>query len=273
MKTVKYFILIFLCFFLQRCEQFDYSVYQTDDFKKYPQVTNAYNIQRVLSMPNKDTLHLVFTGDTQRFYDDVKDLVSTVNNLPKVDAVVITGDLADFGVAREYDWLNEELIKLKVPFFTVIGNHDCLANGSEIYQQIYGPLNYSFTWNKIRFIMHNTNGREYYFNGSVPDIQWMQANLSDTQNYESCIFVSHVPPTNEDFDPQLRDPYTMIIREAKNTIFSSNGHRHGYELAQPFNDNVWYLNTSSPVNRVYSYVTVYPNATKGKKFNCIPVYF
>jgi len=216
-------------------------------------------------------LHLVFTGDTQRFYDDVEDMVEAVNAMPRVDAVVITGDIADFGTALEYELINKQLKLLKVPFITAIGNHDCIANGTQLYQDIYGPLNYSFTWNGIRFIVHNTNSREFNFNGSVPDINWMQEQLADKQNYEKCIFVSHVPPFDEDFDSSLESAYTKLIREAKNTVFSSNGHRHDFVLEQPYNDGIWYLNTSSPSHRIFSYITIGPHARKDKPFTCTTV--
>lgn len=273
MRKIQLTFIIILNIIFSSCGKFDFNVYETNHSKKIIEVTTAYNIARLQKLQNKDTLHLVFTGDTQRFFDDLSDLVNTINDLPQVDAVIITGDLADFGTAREYEWLNEQLIKLKVPFLTVIGNHDCIANGTVLYEEIYGPLNYSFTWNDIRFVMHNTNGREFSFNGTVPDLTWMQQQLSDTAQYRCCIFASHVPPDNEDFDAALVNNYIRLIREAKNTVFSCNGHRHGYGLGQPFQDGIWYLNTSSPSNRIYSHITIYPYALTGKRFDCYPVSF
>jgi 3',5'-cyclic-AMP phosphodiesterase len=259
-------------FIFSGCGKFDYSPYETDKITKRIEVTNSFNIERLLKLPPKDTLHLVLLGDTQRFYDELKDLVNAVNSLSSVDAVIITGDIADFGAAREYEWINDELIRLNVPFLTVIGNHDHLANAIDIYQDIYGPLNYSFTWNNIRFVMHNTNGREFGFNGNVPDLMWMQQQLSDTANYQSCVFVSHVPPNDMDFDASLEAGYVKVLRESKNIIFSSNGHRHNYYVSQIYNDGIWYLNTSSPLHRTFSFVTIYDSLNE-KIFTCTPVTF
>ncbi len=265
-KTIATAVFLF-AFLFQSCENFDYNVYQTNKHEKDETVTTSYNLNRILSLPQKDTLHVVFTGDTQRFYDDVEDMVEVINDLPIVDAVIITGDLSDFSVDREYEWMNNELKKLEAPFLTVIGNHDCLANGTKLYEEFYGPLNYSFTWNDVRFVMHNTNSREFAFNGYVPDISWMQNQINDTSNFNCCIFVSHVPPNNPDFDKVLEDDYTQLIRNAKNIVFSSNGHNHDKALGQPYNDGIWYLNTSSPVNRFLAYVKIYPYA-QDKKFDC-----
>ncbi|MDP1621114.1 MAG: metallophosphoesterase [Bacteroidales bacterium] len=273
---MKKFAIIFLLVAgagFSACEKFEYNVYETNRTKKDIKVTTEYNIERLLRLSHKDTLHLVFTGDTQQFDDNLEDLVEVINDLPALDAVIITGDIAEYGTAHEYKLINEQFKLLKVPFITVIGNHDCLANGPELYKDIYGPLNYSFTWNNIRFVAHNTNSREFNFNGTVPDLNWMQQQLADTANYQCCIFVSHIPPFNTSFDKVLEPGYTKLIREAKNTIFSSNGHRHDYSLDQPYNDGIWYLNTSSPPNRIYCYVTIYPYASQSKKFDCVPVHF
>jgi Icc-related predicted phosphoesterase len=267
-KIFRYIFLLLFCTPFSACDNFDYNVNQTN-FEEYdPEVTTAYNVERLLKLPKKDTLHLVFTGDIQRFYNDMHDLVNVINALPEVDAVIITGDLTDFGIALNYELLNNQLKLLKVPFITVIGNHDCLANGAELYQEIYGPLNHSFTWNDLRFILHNTNSREFSFNGQVPDLYWMQQQVTDTSNFRGCIFISHVPPYDDDFDSSLEAAYTNLVRNTKNTVFSSNGHRHVHTLHKPYNDGIWYLNTSSPSNRIYSYVTIYPYADPETMFTC-----
>ena len=260
-----------ICCLMTACDKFEFNVYETNGGEKDITVTTQYNIERLLHLPEKDSLHIIFTGDTQRQYDDLEDMVEAINALPQVDAVVVAGDISDFGAEFEFELINKQLKLLKVPFITVIGNHDCLANGVKVYEEVYGPLNYSFTWNRIRFVVHNTNSREFNFNGSVPDIAWMQQQLADKENYQSCIFVSHVPPYSEDFDPSLVQAYTQLIHNAKNPVLSTNGHRHNYSLDQPFDDGVWYLNTSSPSNRMFSHVVVTPNSRYEKKFTSTPV--
>lgn len=43
---------------------------------------------------------------------------------PRPDALVITGDLVDFGTPEEYATLREALAELAMPFFVIPGNHD-----------------------------------------------------------------------------------------------------------------------------------------------------
>jgi 3',5'-cyclic-AMP phosphodiesterase len=272
MKVFAFIIPVLLLLFTT-CNKFEYNVYETGRHEKNLELTTQYNINRLLTLLEKDTLHLVFFGDTQRFYDDTKDLVRALNKLNRLDAVFITGDLVDFGLAREYDLLNEQLKLLKVPLLTVPGNHDCLGGRTQLYESVYGPLNYAFTWNQIRFVMHNTNSREFNYNGQVPDLKWMRQQLTDSNTYKTTMFISHVSPYNEDFDPALETEYVQLIRDAKKTIFNVNGHVHGHSLSQPYNDGIWHLVTYAPVKRFYNYITIYPNSNANKKFDCISVPF
>ncbi len=179
MKMVNYKsvirIVIAICIILlQSCERFDYNIYETNRYDAPPKAATAFNIEQLQKLPWKDTLRVIFTGDPQRYYDELEEMVEAINQVPDLDAVFVAGDLVEFSVAHEYEWVCEQLVRLYPPFITVIGNHDCLANGNEIYKDIYGPLNYSFTGNGIRFVIHNTNSREFNFNGSVPDLNWME---------------------------------------------------------------------------------------------------
>jgi 3',5'-cyclic AMP phosphodiesterase CpdA len=124
-------------------------------------------------------------------------MVDDINDLQQVDAVFLVGDLTDFGLIREFGWLNESLLRLECPFIAVIGNHDCLANGTELFERTYGPLDQHFDWAGIRFVLHNTNSREFSFNGQVPDINWMRSAVEDTSAYRASIFVSHIKPFDE----------------------------------------------------------------------------
>jgi len=266
--------LLILCstWLFEGCDLFEYNVYETHRNEHPVEATNLYNIQRLQKLPYKDTLFVVFTGDPQRHYNELEELVEAINDLPKVDAVFVAGDLVEYAFSREFEWVSGQLCRLRSPFLTVIGNHDCGANGLGIYQQIYGPLNYSFTWNKVRFVMTNTNSREFNFNGLVPDIPWMDQSLADVHNYDFTLFMCHVPPYHEDFDASLEGPYSQTVRNAKNTIMMVNGHQHSAELSQPYNDGIWYLNTSSPNKGVFAYVKIYtsPDAKQRFDYTLIP---
>lgn len=272
MKRIIY--ILFTCLFtLGACDRFEFHPYQTE-LKGYEYKNlNKSNIEKLRAIPAKDTLFFVFTGDHQGHYSKVESMIRVINDLPKVDAVFITGDLSDFSLIREFQWLNRELEKLKAPFIAVIGNHDCLMNGTAIYEETYGPLNESFDWQGIRFILHNTNSREFSFNGMVPDMQWMSQQINDTSGYEACIFISHVPPYHPDFDPQLQIPYSELVRNAKNPLFSMHGHNHVADSLSPYNDHIIYYNTSSPFYEVFYYTKIYKDLSGDYTYQLMAVEF
>ncbi|MBT2556488.1 metallophosphoesterase [Hymenobacter sp. ISL-91] len=219
----------------------------------------AKNLARLIAapLPPGDTLRFVFSGDSQRFYDDAQDLVRSVNQQPGVQFMLISGDISDFGLGREMRWIDNELRKLKMPYLTVIGNHDHVANGREAYQEIFGPLNYSFVYADTKFVLIDTNSREYNFNGRVPDVPWLRGQLADLNGASRSVVISHVPPQDGDFDPNLRDAYAGTLRETSSLVFEMNGHRHDYSVGQPFNDGVTYVNSYDFEKRKYLIVTVF----------------
>ncbi|HBY52673.1 MAG TPA: hypothetical protein DEH15_09540, partial [Marinilabiliales bacterium] len=66
---------------------------------------------------------------THRWFDETEKFVAKVNQNPTVDFVIHVGDLADFGLPKQYSWGNSYLLKLNTPYFVVVGNHDLVGNG------------------------------------------------------------------------------------------------------------------------------------------------
>ncbi|ALW85327.1 metallophosphoesterase [Hymenobacter sedentarius] len=208
-------------------------------------------------LPAGDTLRFVFTGDSQQFYDEAEALVASVNQQPGISFLVVAGDISDFGLGREMRWVDEKLRRLYMPYVTVVGNHDLVGNGREAYQHIFGALDYSFVYGDTKFTMVDTNGREYNFNGQVPNLGWLRPQLASLDGARRQVVISHVPPTNEDFDPALRTPYVQTLREARGLVFEMNGHNHSSSISQPYNDGVTYVNSDAFSERHYMVVTVW----------------
>lgn len=54
---------------------------------------------------------------------------------PRLDAVVITGDLVDLGSVEEYQHLRSLLAPLTVPYYLLVGNHDARGPLREIFHE------------------------------------------------------------------------------------------------------------------------------------------
>lgn len=222
----------------------------------------AKNIEKISRIPLTDTTRFILMGDTQRWYDECEDFVQSANQQKDISFVLHAGDISDFGLTQEFKWVHEIMLRLKYPYLTVIGNHDIVANGSATYRKMFGPLNYTFDYGRDRFIFINTNSREYAFDGSVPDIAWLKAELANNPARQNTIVVGHVPPFDADFDKNLEKPYAEALASDPTVKFSLYGHQHRFHDGEMYEDGVHYYLTTSMGARGYMVVTTWQGGYK-----------
>ncbi|MEX2336271.1 MAG: metallophosphoesterase [Fulvivirga sp.] len=216
------------------------------------------NITKIKSSKAPAVIRFVLMGDTQRFYDESDEFVKRVNQLEDITFVIHAGDISDFGLTQEFQWIHDIMSKIKFPYLTVIGNHDLLANGSKVYARMYGDFNYSFDYGNYKFIMLNTNSREYGFKGNVPDLAWLQEQLDTNTAEKEIIIFSHIPPFDEDFDKNLEQAYANMLAKDPHVHLSMHGHRHSFMDEEYYNDGVRYFVTTSMEKKGYALVTLAP---------------
>jgi 3',5'-cyclic-AMP phosphodiesterase len=254
---VRWFSIGFFLFVLiiQACDPFEYSPNQVYD-RSTKVGLNEKNLELLYSRPQDDTITIAFVGDSQRFYDELELFIDTVNNIAAVDFVLLAGDISDFGLLAEFELINEMLEKLEKPYIGVVGNHDVIVRGEEVFERMFGPLNFSFNYGGVKFIAHNTNGKEY-FTGDVPNIAWLrsQLNRSDTSRY--FVPVSHVPPFSSDFDEKLVNQYTSLFEETPGLLLSLHGHIHTHKDGYPYNDGIRYMTTHSFDKKSFVLLKIY----------------
>ncbi len=229
---------------------------------------NAKNIKKIEAMTSKDTLKFILIGDSQRFYDELDDFVEEANQLKDISFIILAGDISDFGLSKEFQWIHRSLNKLSMPYIAVIGNHDMLANGRIVYQQMFGPEDFTFTFNGNKFICLNTNSREVGFNGSLPNIPWLQQQLSDPLNYQNAFVISHVPPFDSDFDKKLEKQFSSLLSGNSKVRLSMHGHLHNYREEEVYNDGLKYVVVGSMNKRNYALISVW-----GDQFSVEEVYY
>jgi len=240
-RALRWVSLLALPMMVVGCEKFETSPYATTK-PDSPSMSNAVNLARLAAREpqDDDTLTIVFTGDPQRFYDEQEAIVAKANSIPNVDLFILAGDISDFGLAQEFMWVHERMEELTMPWLAVIGNHDMQANGTQVYQQLFGPLNFSFIYKGYKFLFHDTNGREYGNDGTAPNIPWLAEQMADPAA-EHFIAVSHVPPFNGDFDPVLVAPYTEQLASDERTILSLHGHTGSFVDDYLYDSQVRYI--------------------------------
>lgn len=214
------------------------------------------SIQEKATSENK-TFTFALISDSHTFYNDLDDAVLAINENENIEFVIHGGDLTDGGMIKEYEIFHNIVSDLNYPYFTVIGNHDCLANGLGIYKNMYGIDNYSFTYKDCKFIFFNNIIWELGY--IEPDFFWLQSELEDTTSYEQVFVIAHIPPWSDQFTPVYSKLFEHFIL-TYNVSLSIHGHHHDHYFGCFFDDEKEYLVIGSVDKRYYCTITVFQDS-------------
>jgi len=253
------FIIPALLLLCTACDMFDAHPY--DGQITGEKGINAKNIARIQeATAGKTTIKFAMMGDSQRYYDETEEFVHKLNERNDIDFVIHSGDLTDFGATNEFMWMRDIMNGLKVPYVALLGNHDCLANGQEVFNTIYGTENFSFMAGNIKFVCLNTNALEFDYSKPVPDFNFIQQTLNEqTPNHEKTIFAMHVRPYSEQFNNNIAWVFQDVIKRFPGLQFCLNGHDHQIQVDDLFNDGVIYYGSANMEKKSYLVFTVTPD--------------
>lgn len=247
---------LFFLLFLYGCDMIEYHPY--DGRIKGDRNINARNIARIEeSCAGKKRIRFIMMGDTQRWYDETVDFVDAANKRDDIDFIIHGGDLADFGLTKEFMWMRDIMGELKVPYVALLGNHDCLANGEQIFREIFGKPNFSFLAGNVKFVCLNTNALEYDYSRPVPDFGFIEEQYNEhREGHEKTVFAMHVRPYSEQFNNNVAHLFQRVIREFPALQFCLNAHDHSINVDDLFNDGVIYYGSASINKRTYLLFTI-----------------
>jgi len=162
-----------------------YSPWETDPPAHLKNLTaeqlSLLNAQPEQSFP----FTIAVIGDPQGTPKDLQRVVDAINRRNDVKFILVLGDLTDYGLLHEYVWAAEALKRSRVPFLTVVGNHDAISHGKTIYRRMFGAYDYTFNYAGLKFVMWNNNQYEF----GETDFSWLERN-TDSRS----VVASHVPP-------------------------------------------------------------------------------
>lgn len=167
---------------------------------------------------------IALIGDSHTWYDDLEDQVKQLNKTDSIDFVVHMGDITLSGIHREFIWYNEITGKLKHPLITIIGNHDYLSNGNDIYREEFGPVNFTLDYKDCRLVFFDNIVWEK--NVQDPDFLWLYDACNTPESTHRVVF-AHIPP----WDQQMSIGNTRLYDEilTKNEVnLSVHGHTHTF---------------------------------------------
>jgi 3',5'-cyclic AMP phosphodiesterase CpdA len=225
--------------------------------KNQPSNLNQANINIIKEKDNnQDTVRFVFMGDTQRHYDETQDFVNAVNNRDDIDFVIHGGDITDFGMGKEYMWVHNIMKNLRVPYVALIGNHDIIGHGKDVYKKVYGDFNFTFQFRKIRFICLNTNALEFDYSTPVPDFDFMMRFLNDSSTIKQTVVVMHSPPFDDEFNNNSALMFNYLIENYKTKKFCLHAHTHVLTEKDYFKNGIMYYGCEDISKRSYLLFTL-----------------
>ncbi len=253
----KRVLLVFMVLGVSSCDYFEYHPYDIPSSGTGYHHINDKNIAVIEAMDqSRDTIRFAFMGDTQRYYDETVDFVKHLNRRTDVDFVIHGGDISDFGMTKEFQWVHDIMKKLTVPYVAMVGNHDLLGHGKDVFDDIYGDFNFAFIFRGTRFIFLNTNALEFDYATPVPDFDYMFQFLEDKPEVEQTIVAMHAQPFSEQFNNNVKFMFNKVIESYKNTLFCIHAHAHKLMENDFFNNGIIYYGCDAMVGRSYLLFTV-----------------
>ncbi|MBI9064441.1 MAG: metallophosphoesterase [Marinilabiliaceae bacterium] len=240
---VTVIVLSLLSIMASSCDEvIEYSPYQNIIKDKW-KAQNPANI-KALNQQSETTFKpfkIVLIADSHTYYDDFEKQVKYINTLKDIDFVIHLGDLTLSAINREFEWYSDIINKIKIPVITLIGNHDCLANGYDIYKEMFGPSDFYFSYNGVKFVMFDNIVWEKKVKD--PDFEWFSETIVNDKNYTHVIPFAHIPPWDEQFSYGNELFYNYLL-EKNDISLSVHGHIHRYDVRQPYG-TVNYLSVPS----------------------------
>jgi 3',5'-cyclic AMP phosphodiesterase CpdA len=118
---------------------------------------------------------------------------------PRIDLVVISGDLADTPSAAEYEHLESLLAELQLPFAAIPGNHDSrelmrAAFSDHRYAAAAGPLNRQVQLAGLDLVLLDSSVPGHpHGELDAASLEWLDATLSASVERPALLFLHHPP--------------------------------------------------------------------------------
>lgn len=216
---------------------------------------NSENLKKVLDtgIDFDKKFQFILIADSHFGYDELKMAVNQ-SNKEEAAFLIHMGDSSDRGLMTEYE-ISNKILKTSIhPVFMVQGNHDVLGTGKEIFKTMYGMTDFSFVHGNSKFIILNDNSWEYP-GENVPDLDWLERELSDRDLYQHLFVLTHIPPYTRGFDAEKEERYRDLMKKYRVT-YSIHGHNHKLEESTHYNDGIKYLVVDDVLDHNLTIITV-----------------
>jgi predicted phosphodiesterase len=240
---------------------YEYSPHETDVSSSFKNL-NRKNLDRLSAEDPSGAVRIAVMSDTHYDYGNLADAVSVINGMDDISFIVVTGDVTSKGMLREFEQTADILGGLHRPSIVVIGNHDCLSNGREIYRKMYNSENFTFTYAGIRFSALNLNLWEC----DISDISFIE-NYIDGSEPVKVVF-THIPPFDCDVFSENQKALFGTLLDRHGVDLSVQGHNHYYGYTENIRGYGFdSLLINSIGNREFSLIEVHENEISIQKIS------
>jgi len=251
-RLVRLVLILSILGIIGRCDYFEYSPYAAnvkDEYKNIQHI-NFNNLLKADSV-QREEIKFAVIADSHYNYHELNKAIVNINARNDIEFVIANGDIADHGYLKEYEMFHGQMKKLKVPYLTVIGNHDYRSNGEIIYKQMYGEPNKSFIYNSNLFILFDNI---FWESNKNSDFDWLENELNNSSKYESIFVLCHIPPYGDQFTDDFEERYKALMIQY-GVDLSIHGHVYRFEYGEYYNDGVQYLVVGSIMDKEYAIIT------------------
>jgi 3',5'-cyclic-AMP phosphodiesterase len=128
-------------------------------------------------------------SDVQEAINRVQDIYARMNADPSISFVVSAGDLTEQGTVAELERFQRELERLRIPFFSTLGNHELGTDRGAPFQRYFGRANFSFAYGGMQFTFLDSASAT--IDPLVYD--WLEAWLAEGRSRTHAALM-HIPP-------------------------------------------------------------------------------
>lgn len=161
--------------------------------------------------------------------EDLLKSIAQINAMERVDFVLVTGDITEEGDRACLLKAKECLSLLKVPCYTIMGNHETKwsESGCTAFGEIFGGERFEFEHKGVLFLGFNSGPLMRMALGHVApqDIRWMKEEMERHGKDNPVVLVTHYPMLPGDVDNHYE--VTDAVRKYNVRLFIG-GHYHRF---------------------------------------------
>ena len=229
-------VCIFLSLFLSSCEYLDVrSIVATDTVDNRFEENKRYDKQVPPSLSNPSKFSFLAVADLHYYKENRGDFggIERLRQQLGFEFVVVAGDVTQSGLEKQFKMVEEDLERLQVPCYFIVGNHDIENNGNRLFGKYFGEYIFSFDVGDTTFIfLDSGNGvlgakQKHWYEGVL---KRSNSNVIVFSHYH--IHFTKLLANPVDYPYPEERYYLLNVNDESNVDYYVSGHLHQYNMAK-----------------------------------------